>query len=238
MAEFVFLVNQNPVLFSIIFLVFLILVLIIVLQKRNIKLPGLEISGSNSENKNVSIKSQISPNITQNPTLNIYSGATISQEQMVELADMVTRRIKDFRQEVGNQPPSRIYKPSIPPEKINYIYFVRHDIESKIKNIVLGHGGPWAGASMASFDTFLDLAKTHHLISEQLAQGINDFYFFTQAMLHSEQINDEHFLEIQYLAAKINRELDYFYKKVGEDTTSLIAQERKYFEEHGEDKIG
>jgi hypothetical protein len=226
MAEFVELVNQNPIIFLIIGVVILILLLVILFQGRPIKTLWGEIGAKPDSSEQTSTSPQSltqfpsisqSQNITQNPVVNVYSGASLSLEQMGEIAELVAQRVKDIRKDVDNQSPSYLYKPTDIPERIRYIYSVRNDIESKIRAIVLDHFGHWMGASEASFDTFFGIAWTQNLISKQLTNDINYFYLFTQGFLNAGEIFDESFLEIQYLAAEINKDLDYLYRKVEED---------------------
>jgi hypothetical protein len=101
-----------------------------------------------------------------------------------------------------------LYRPPDLSARVVYIYAARHDIANKIRHVVLKHGA-WPGSSMADFNVFFDLTQSHALIAQELAQDIRQFYQFTQFLLNANDVSsDEQFLEVQYLALDINRQLE------------------------------
>lgn len=155
---------------------------------------------------------QQAPSVQQSPSIqNIINAGTLSlsDEQKDDIANRVAEKVRVIRRDVDYQPANVLYRPPNLPERIAYIYAARHDIAAKVRNIVLNPGGAWAGHSMADFNTFIDLARTHSLISRELAQEISEFYYFTQISLNQSNVDsDEQFLEIQYLALDISRRLE------------------------------
>jgi hypothetical protein len=141
---------------------------------------------------------------------NIIAGEfNISNEESFRTDKRIVERTRDIRADVENRPADELYRPPILPDRIAYVYAVRHHIADNVRNIVLNWGGGWAGCSAANFDIYFGLAQTHKLIPNKLAIEINDFYFLTQPFLNSGNINqDEQFLETQYLAFDIDRQLN------------------------------
>lgn len=113
------------------------------------------------------------------------------------------------RKEGGNKPPRILYQPPELSDTLKYIYSARHEIEKKVRHLVLSHGGGGAGSSMAGFDIYLDNAFRGNIISPELFAEITDFFImYTQPTINFEETSEELLKEIQYLAAHINHQLD------------------------------
>ena len=100
------------------------------------------------------------------------------------------------------------YSPPELSEQQAYIYSARQDIGEKISDIVLSFGGGWAGVSMANFDTFFDMAKDHKLISEKLAEDINEFMVYTTTLLNEDFISESGYNNVKEFYELIRIQLD------------------------------
>lgn len=221
MTEYIELITQYPVFFSIIGIVLLGLLAIIVFQGRTIKTPWFELGPREHKKIVPEIQNQaqptaishipsISPEIHQSPTININTEPLkLSAQQVDDIAIRISERIQEIKSEIKTKPSDLLYQPPEIPERIIYILSVKYTIDVKIMNIVLETGGHWAGSTMAGFDTFLDLAYGQKLITEGLAQEYSDFFYYTQPLLlDGNANNNEVFLQVQYLALHLNRNLD------------------------------
>ncbi len=194
----------------VIFSVLLILFIIGVIQGREVSIYPPKIGSKvkkSDQSKNPTYKPSVTQSQQQTQNVNIYQSMT--QEQIDEVASRIAEKVIVIRKEVNNQPPKFLYQPSELSDSLKYIYSARHEIERKVRNLVLTYGGEWAGHSMASFDTYLRYAKNGNVISKELHQEISDFYImYTQPMINFEGVSDEQLLEVQYLATHINKQLD------------------------------
>ncbi len=121
----------------------------------------------------------------------------------------MAEKVVIIRREVNNQPPRFLYQPPELSDTLKYIYSARHEIEKKIRSLVLSTGGGWAGCSMAGFDNYLEKARVVNVISQDLHDEITDFIFmYMQPMINYEDVLEEQLQEVQYLVAHINRQLD------------------------------
>lgn len=84
--------------------------------------------------------------------------------------------------------------------------------------------GGWTGVSMASFDTFLNIAESEKLISEETTREIGDFYLYTQSLINFGNISDSDFIQVQYLAYRINQQLDQVLKKIHIKKETLLQK--------------
>jgi hypothetical protein len=130
------------------------------------------------------------------------------------LIERILEKVRDIQENLQSQSVSTLYKPPSLSERLIYLYTVRHDIENKIREIVLSFGGSWMGATMASFDSYFEKALEHKLITEVVASEIYDFYYYTQPIINSGDVSDSEHLRIQYLAANINHQLDYVLQNI------------------------
>ena len=152
-------------------------------------------------------RSSVTQSQQQTQNVNIYQSFT--SEQIEEVASRVAEKVVTIRKEVGNQPPRFLYQPPELSYSLEYIYSARHEIERKVRNLVLSHGGGWAGASMAGFNKYLDFARIGGVIPQELYNEIVDFFIlYTQPMINFEEVSEEQLQEVQYLAAHINHQLD------------------------------
>jgi hypothetical protein len=143
--------------------------------------------------------------------------STLSDSEKTELVERITERIQDVQTRSQSQTLDALYKPPELSERIIYIFSARHDLEMKIRRLVLLYGGGWAGASMASFDTYFQLAVSNDLISKSVAGEFNDFYYFTQPMLNSDSVSDSQYLKIQYLAANLEQQIAHALNSVSKN---------------------
>ncbi len=176
--------EQNPLyLVSFIVGVFIVGVFIIyiagIIQGRGISLWGLKID----------------PKIT--PT-------TSTEIDMDGLAERISEKLSKEK-----FPKDQLrYSPPELSEQQTYIYSARQDIRDKISDIVMSHGGGWAGVSMASFGTFFELAKDHKLITERLAGDINEFMMYTRTLLNEDPISESGYKNVQEFYELIRIQLD------------------------------
>ncbi len=143
----------------------------------------------------------------QQSKLQLRDMPVLNHEQIEEVANRITEKVKNIQAELHNRPPEALYQPPRISDRLIYIYEVWHDIENKIRWLVLSWGGGWAGCSMADFDSYFEKAKMANLMPEGLANEINDFYYYTRSIINGGDVSDTQFLRIQYLAANINYEL-------------------------------
>ena len=78
----------------------------------------------------------------------------------------------------------------------------------KVREIVLSWGGGWAGSSIASFDTYFDLAIQHKLVNEVIIQDIRDFEWISKPGIYGDEISQEQFNDAAQLAGKIMMQLN------------------------------
>jgi hypothetical protein len=135
--------------------------------------------------------------------------SAITEEQLNEKIRIAVRETANgFKSEVKNQPPSQLFQPPKLSDREIYIHAVLKEIKNKLAGIVINWGGPWAGVSLADLENFLSKAESHNLIPDYLASDIKNFLANANMLIVSVSISDESFLEMQYLAAKINLGLD------------------------------
>ncbi len=133
---------------------------------------------------------------------------TDSQEE--KLIQRVVEKVQTIQEQTKTKSPTVLYQPPSLSERLVYLYAVRQDIENSIRQIVFHMGGGWPGSSSASFGAYFEIASSYKLISENLVNEINDFYYYTQSILNAGDLSDYQFLQVQYLAANIHLQLDHF----------------------------
>ncbi len=143
----------------------------------------------------------------------VVSSVALTQEQMEEVINRVVAKVQVILTESQNKSPDDSYQPPKLSDRMIYTYEVRHDIEKRIRWLVLSVGGGWAGCSMAHFDTYFDLATSFKLISENLSNEIKDLYNYTIFLINSEDVSAIEFLQLQIYAANIDRQLTSTIKK-------------------------
>ena len=127
--------------------------------------------------------------------------------------ERITKTLEEISNQTDNQNTEHLYIPPELNERVIYLYSVKHDIHKKIQEIVLSHGGGWAGHSMAEFSTFFSLARDHNLINEHVANEIIDFNSYSITLINQKEISNTEFLRIQLLADQINSHLEYWLKQ-------------------------
>jgi len=212
MNEWLFqLVEKHPwiltvtvVVIIIILIIFVVSALYAVKQGRSITTPLFKIGSRESKTPQNQASTQTQSAVFQNI---INTHGQITDSNLDEITQRIAIRVLDLKKQV--EPKSiALFNPPELPERITYIYSVRHYIKTLVSNIALNWGGHWAGASMADFGTFFDLATSQKLLSEDLANKISDYWQYTQALLNTDDIPDISFLEIQYLGADVCRQLE------------------------------
>jgi hypothetical protein len=132
----------------------------------------------------------------------------IAEEQMDEIIERVRSKLEEFKEERGlSDQALSIRPPNLPGHTID-LFSLRVEIGRKVREIVLSHGGGWAGSSLATFETFIELAIQHNLISRQLAQDIQGFEFLIKPGIYGDEIGNEQYRDATQLASKILRQLD------------------------------
>lgn len=105
--------------------------------------------------------------------------------------DGIAERVKEkIAQEKSSKEIPTFTPPKLSEQQI-YLFSARQDIRVRLIDIVLSHGGGWAGVSMASFNKFYNLAKDNNLISKRLASDIHEFMIFTRELLNEEDVSGE-----------------------------------------------
>lgn len=202
------LINQYPwliyVLLGIVGII-LLLVIYILIKGGEVSLFGLKLSRKQGKEEQLPTPQHQQ----QTQTVNVQTeSSNLSQEQIKDIARIVSEEVIEYKREVGDESPTAIYPVSKPPERIEYMYSVRYAIERKVRSLVLSNGGPWAGSSMATINTFLDYGVSGKVFSKYIAQDIHDFLYYTQTLINSGGVSDGQFLEMQYQASKIIMQLD------------------------------
>jgi hypothetical protein len=134
--------------------------------------------------------------------------AAVGEDEMEEIIKRVRTELEQYRQEEGlTEETLSPYLPNFPQHTID-LFKMDLLIGRKVRDIVLGWGGPWAGASWASFDTFFNLAQSHEIVSESILQDIGNFKWTINPGIFGDEIRDNQFNDAKQLAGKILRELD------------------------------
>lgn len=187
--------NNDPRLIYVVGVIFIVLFLLAFYQGRRLKIPMLEIGEK--------------PQPLPSP-INIYppGSAELSEEKKREIVDEIMVKIKEERKKSRFEDDKLIYKPAEMPKRTHYVFAAKTEIENKIRELTISHFGGFAGVSMAPAEIFLEMGVREDLISKELEIGISEFYWLITPGIFGEVIYDELFLDIQYMATKINRELD------------------------------
>ncbi len=143
-------------------------------------------------------------------TLIVPGVSGITDEQLKEkIKAVVKETVNEYRAEIKNQPPGQLYQPQNLSNREIYLYAVRKEIKEKLSTIVLSLGhGAWAGISQADLEVYLVMAQDFKVIPEHLVSDIKSFIGYARILLVSGNIPDDSYLEMQYLAAKINAGLN------------------------------
>ena len=146
--------------------------------------------------------------------------STVAETKPIEIN--VDQRISELEKQLSNfakekETPGVVFKPRPLPERVRYLLDVKMHFDSKIKSVVLSHGGAWAGASIASIDTYLEYLRM--LESEDrrinLTHDISELYSVLREYLEEYtcsptlDINDTIFLYIQYMASQLERKFGH-----------------------------
>jgi len=136
------------------------------------------------------------------------SPSYLSEEDMQEIVKRVKKELDEYRAEEGIT--AEMLEPSLAalPERTINLFKMKVSIGRKIRELVLERMGGWAGSSMASLETFLNLAYEHHLISEGLAEDIQQFDRLIIPGIYGDFISTEQYFQASQLAGKILRQLD------------------------------
>ncbi len=132
----------------------------------------------------------------------------IGDDEIEEIVQRVRTELEEYRQEEGIT--KEALSPDLPhfPEHTIDLFKMDLLISRKIRDIVLDWGGPWAGASWASFETFSKLAQSHELVSESILRDIGEFKWIINPGIFGDEIGESQFNDAKQLAGKILRELD------------------------------
>ena len=140
----------------------------------------------------------------------------LTNEQMDAIADRVSERAETARKELKD--PDILFDVPGVSNRITHILKLRHEVEKKVKDIVLAWGGAWAGHSMAPFDTYYEHLTRLNLAPPKLIQEISDFMFFSQAIINEGLgPTDEVYLQVQYAASQLVRELSIILSNTDHD---------------------
>jgi hypothetical protein len=130
--------------------------------------------------------------------------ATSTEIDMDSLAERISEKLS---KEKFPKDQLRYSPPELSKEQ-TYIYSARQDIKEKVSSRVMSYGGGWMGVDMASFDDFLSLARDHKLISDSLAEDINEFMLYTNELLNIEEIPEDVSSRVQEFYELIRIQLD------------------------------
>jgi hypothetical protein len=157
-------------------------------------------------------KSDNQQNIQRTVIQNVVNAnsLSLSEEQLDMMVNHVVQGVKDSKSDVNINSHEPLYKPQKLPEGIEFIFTSRYSIERMIRGMVLKYAGGWAGCSIAPFENYLDLAVNNKIIPEELKKEINDYYYVTEMTLNIGDLPAHRFLEIKYLAANIDFQLNSY----------------------------
>ncbi|MCJ7622746.1 MAG: hypothetical protein MUO76_04520 [Anaerolineaceae bacterium] len=132
----------------------------------------------------------------------------IGEEEIKKIAQRVQEELSTYRQEEGLTEES--LSPDIQdfPEYTINLFKMDLMIGRKIRDIVLGWGGGWAGHSWASFETYFDLAQSHKLVDESIFKEIGEFKWISNPGIFGDDISEGQYRDAEQLAGKILRQLD------------------------------
>lgn len=131
----------------------------------------------------------------------------LAKETQQELENRISQKVEEAKKEEAVQP-GISYTPPPLHERAIQLHAARYDIQQRIMGKVLEHGGGWAGVSLASFETFLDLAETHNVLSNSLIKDIKDYLDYT-SQTHLFVNNSGMYEQAQFLAASIILRLEH-----------------------------
>ncbi|MEW5828758.1 MAG: hypothetical protein AB1846_07695 [Chloroflexota bacterium] len=153
-----------------------------------------------------------SSNQEQSVHVNI-PGPTLTEEQIEMLLERITKKAQEIQGSSKNIS-GILYHPPKLSDRHYYLFEAKKDVEDKVGAIVVTYGGGWAGVSLASYETFFEMAVTHNLIPEKLASDLNDFNLFVHFQMGNKIIDDQMFLEAQYLASNISQQLEWILQRI------------------------
>ncbi len=211
MNEWLFqLVEKHPwilsvavIVIAIILIIFIVSAIYAVKQGRTITTPLFKIGSKEINSPPNQASTQTQSAIIQN----IITPGLFMDSNIDEIIARITGQFSDMLTK-GELKATVLFKPPELPNRIGYLYSLRHYIGYMISQIVQNWGGGWPGVSMADFYTFFNLAIENKLISEDLRAKVNDFWQYSQVLLNSNQVPDEVFLDMQYLGSDICRQLE------------------------------
>jgi hypothetical protein len=136
------------------------------------------------------------------------SMSPISEENIDQITEKVRERLEKYKEDEGISEEIVPFDPDVLPDQSIDLYRMKVAIGKKVREIVLSWGGGWAGSSLASFETFFELASQHNLVPEEILQDIQAFEWLLRPGIFGDQIGPEQYLEISQLATKILDQLD------------------------------
>ena len=132
----------------------------------------------------------------------------ITDENIDDITERVRERLEKYKAEEGISEEAVPLDRDVLSDHSVDLYRMKVAIGKKVREIVLSWGGGWAGSSLASFETFYDLAGQHNLIPDEILQDIQAFEWLLRPGIYGDQIGAEQYQEISQLAAKILDQLD------------------------------
>ncbi len=127
---------------------------------------------------------------------------------MDRIAGMFAERMREVEQEHESEPVDFPYDPPDLPAIVIRFFKIKAHIENKLRNIVLSHGGGWAGSSLADGEVFFELASNNNYISKELADRISLLYWEMRPYMGGHAPLDDTAYQIDYLATVIIEELE------------------------------
>lgn len=127
----------------------------------------------------------------------------LSQEGIEELAATLKQRVEEHLRSLPTPAAPLAFQPPSLEDSALQLVAMQLAIDRSVQAIVLSHGGGWAGCSMAPFETFYDLARSHGIIDQRTLDEINDLRNLTSLATYGDLIPDEQFSDAERLATKI-----------------------------------
>jgi len=132
-----------------------------------------------------------------------HGEARLSDEQWAKLIKLVRSKPSEIGgAELPPAPNPPNLLPGIP-ERIQRVLQIRWAIQQKVRELGFGSLDGWAGISMASPETFLQLLKEYGHIDPELADSIGSFLGESGIASYESDISEEHLAYIEDLGSEI-----------------------------------
>jgi hypothetical protein len=132
----------------------------------------------------------------------------ISEAQLEDIAERVRARLDAYKEQEGLSDETLLFQPPELPDNTMSLFAMKTAIGRRIRELVLSHGGAWAGSSWASLETFLGHARNMNLLDDGLWEDVGSFEWVITPGIYGDEIGEEQFRDASQLGSKILRQLD------------------------------